>query len=70
MKNTRHSASFVTRLVRQHGRGTTPASGTLDSKKKVSEYVERMREATEDRLREDRRARQDSAARASTRPID
>jgi hypothetical protein len=70
VKNRKQPASLVGDLVRKHNRGSVPAEGMLDTPEKVRDYVERMKAATEERLREDERARQESAARARTRRID
>lgn len=70
MSNTKKTASLVERIVRDHPQGTVPAVRVLDTPAKIRAYTQRVRAATEDRLRQDRRARQESAARARTRRVD
>jgi len=70
VSNTRKPISLVERLVREHPQRTVPARRVLDTAEKIRAHTQRMKAATEDRLREDRRARQESAARARTRRVD
>jgi hypothetical protein len=70
MIDSKKTLSFVERLVRDHPQGTPPTEGLLDSPEKIDAYVERMQAATEEGLRRDRRARQESAAQARTRRVD
>jgi hypothetical protein len=56
--------------VRDHPYATVPAKGVLDTPEKIRAHAERMKAATEEQLREDRRARQRSAARARTDYVD
>lgn len=70
MTDSKKTPSFAERLVRDHPQGTALTEGLLDSPEKIDAYVERMQAATEEGLRRDRRARQESAAQARTRRVD
>jgi hypothetical protein len=61
---------LVERIVRDHPYGSVPAKGVLDTPEKIRGHAERMKAATQEQLREDRRARQKSAARARTDYVD
>jgi hypothetical protein len=69
MTDGKRELTCVERMVREHPQGTTPANGALDSPAKIQGYVERMKSASTDRVRQNRRARQESAARARRRRV-
>lgn len=69
MSSEKDKLSWVERLVLEHSQGTVPAERTLDTPAKIQCYVDFMTEATDERLREDRRAQQASLERARTRRV-
>lgn len=69
MSSARDNLSWVERIVLEHTSGSVPPEGTLDTPAKIQGYVERMTAATDQRLREDRRAQHESVAKARTRRV-
>jgi hypothetical protein len=70
MANPKKEPSLVERLVLEHNEGSVPHQGALDSPEKIRAYVERVKAATEEGLKADRRARQESALKARARHLD
>jgi len=67
--DTNKTPTTVARLVLDHKEGVVPTEGVLDSPEKVRGFVNRMKDVSRERIRENRRARQASAARARTRKV-
>jgi hypothetical protein len=68
-KNQPLPRSVAGNLVRKHKGGTQPEEGTLDTREKIDQLVERLTAATEEKLQDHERARQESAAWARNRRV-
>jgi len=69
MTKDNKAGTEIERLVSQHSQGFTPTEGILDDLPKIRQFVKNMKAATSDELEANRRRRQNSAIKASTRRI-